>query len=368
MAELQQHLRGLVVVGLDDRAALLVRHRGDDLHEAQGGERDGDDRQVRRPQTRWGLWIVLGDGLHGHAPAVGSDGAGTLGVGVAAGVVELQPDHAVPEPHLVAQALVQGVRQAPAAAGYLPVADARVDVAAAEEAVEERQVQPRGHVLQGSDGLDRLVAEPGVVAQEAAHGVAVEVADDPGPALDPLVEGLVDALAVDDVGVVIAHALQRVVDHLHHGGADFVVGEVEALVDPLGTGGVVGAPHLGAVGADPGVAALVGLAEVGAVVAVGPRPAGEGRVRHRGHGDVGAAAGARVHVDVVELAAAETEFVDQGEDERVEVGQPHGAGLGVLGRVVEGLVVFGGAEGLDAAADPAGVRFQNGDVVAGVLE
>jgi hypothetical protein len=52
----------------------------------------------------------------------------------------------------------------------------------------------------------------------------------------------------------------------------------------------------------------------------------------------------------------------------VEVGQPHGPGLGVLGRVVEGLVVFGGAEGLDASADPAGVRFQDGDVVSGVLE
>lgn len=104
VAELQQHLGGLVVVGLDEGAALLVRHRGDDLHEAQGGERDGDDRQVRGPQTRRGLRIVLGDGLHGHAPTVGTDGAGALGAGVAAGVVVLEADHAVAEPHLVAQA------------------------------------------------------------------------------------------------------------------------------------------------------------------------------------------------------------------------------------------------------------------------
>ncbi len=368
MAEFEQHLGGLVVVGLDDGAALLVRHRGDDLHEAQRGEGDGDDRQVRRPQTGQFLRVFLVDGLYGHAPPVGSDRPGAVGVGVAAGVVVLEADHAPTELHLVAQALVQGVRQAPAAAGDLPVADGGVDVAAAQEAVEEGEVEPRGQVLQGSEGLDGLVAEPGTVAQEGAHRVAVEVADHPRPALDPLVERLVDSLAVDDVGVVVAHALQRLVHHPRDGGADLVVGEVEALVDPLGTGGVVGAPHLDAVGADPGVAALVGFGEVRAVVAVRPRPAGEGGVRHRRDGHVGTAAGAGIDVHVVELASAEPQFVDQGEDERVEVGQPHGPGLGVLGRVGERLVVLGGAEGLDASAHTVGVRLEDGDVVPGVLE
>lgn len=231
-------------------------------------------------------------------------------------------------------------------------------------------MQSRGHVLDRADRLDGLIAEARVLAQESAHRVAVEVADHPGPAVQPVGERLAHPLAVLDVRVVVADRLQRLVDHLGGGDPHLVAGEVKALVDAAGVGGVLAAAGLDPVGADPAVEALDGLAEVRAVLAVLPDLAVlEGLVDHRRDGRV-LVAGVGIDVDVVEQLPFQAEAVDQGQGERVEAGQAHRPCLPVLLRVAERtvLLVVGGAESLDPPADPVGVGLQDGDVVPGVLE
>jgi len=79
---------------------------------------------------------------------------------------------------------------------------------------------------------------------------------------------------------------------------------------------------------------------------------------------------ARRDVHVVEKAAAQAQLVDQRQREGVDVGDPHGAGLGVLGLVGERsyAVLGAGVEGLDPPPDPVAIGLDDGDVVACLLQ
>ncbi len=78
-----------------------------------------------------------------------------------------------------------------------------------------------------------------------------------------------------------------------------------------------------------------------------------------------------VHVDVVERLLLQAQLADEVHHQRVAVGQPHRAGLGVLAWVGEGLrrlLVAAAAERLDAPAHLVAVGLQDAHVVSGALE
>ena len=114
---------------------------------------------------------------------------------------------------------------------------------------------------------------------------------------------------------------------------------------------------------------VVGRPERRLVRAAAPQGAVEGLVddtRDRGI----LLARPRRDVHVVEKAAAQAQLVDQRQREGVDVGNPHGTSLGVLGRVGERrhLVLGVGVEGLDPPPDPVAVGLDDGDVVARLFQ
>ena len=141
-AEFQQHLGGRVVVRLDDGAALLVREGRGRCDVSAARRRDGDDRRsavqvctlrTGRPRARSGI----GDGgaARPGEPAVVAVAARVRSTpaGPSAG-----PSRSVP-PQISWRAPREAIRLPPSISQYVAVG---VDVAAAQEAVEEREVQP----------------------------------------------------------------------------------------------------------------------------------------------------------------------------------------------------------------------------------
>lgn len=137
-AELQQHLGRAVVVQFADRAALAVRHGRVDLYVTQSGERHRDHGDVRGELLAYdGTVAALGHGVHPYVRALAPD---VLGVRRrAVGVVVLDARDTAVEPHVLAHAFEEGIRQYGRAALQLVEGRVGADEGGADEAVDEGQ-------------------------------------------------------------------------------------------------------------------------------------------------------------------------------------------------------------------------------------
>ncbi len=233
-AEFQQHLGRAVVVEFADGAAFAVRQGRVDLDVPQPGERYGHHRGVRGELLAHDRAAApFGHGVHPHVGFLAADvfGAGSGAVGV----VVLDAGHPAVEAHLFTHAFQKGVRQYGGAPFQLVEGGVGADERGADEAVDEGQGQTRSEVLEGSDQVDGPLVEVRVLGEEPEHRPVTEPLHHPGPALQPLRQRFVDALAVAaDATELVAHGIQHTAQDDRGGGVPEGTGHAEGLVDAPG--------------------------------------------------------------------------------------------------------------------------------------